>query len=84
MSDPIWKTFSKLKSNCSGRAIPFPLPHSLIHITRSPNIFLTICMLLAGDLHMNPGPHILHNIRLATSTVRSVHNKLDILGLTET
>jgi len=45
---------------------------------------------------MNPGPPILQNVRLATSKIRSVHNKsasitdlviskkLDILDLTET
>ena len=75
MSDPIWETVSKLKSNSSSRAITFSPPHSLIHITKSHNMFITICMLLAGDIHTNPGPLILENIHLATSNVRSVHNK---------
>jgi len=59
-------------------------------------MFLIICILLAGDIHMNPRPSILQNIRLPTSNVMSVHNKsasikelvlskkLDILALTET
>jgi len=53
-------------------------------------------LLLADDIHMNPGPTVLQNIHLSTSNVRSVHNKsasitdlvisrtLDILALTET
>ena len=77
MSDPIWETVCKLKSNCSSRVITFSPPHSLIHITKSRNIFLTICILLAGDIHMNPVPSILQNIRLATKYPRSVHNKSD-------
>jgi len=59
MSDPIWETVSKLKSINSSRAITFSPPHSLIHITKSRNMFLNICILLAGDIHMNPGPPIL-------------------------
>ena len=59
-------------------------------------MFLTIYILVAGDIHMNPGPPIMQNIRLATRNVRFVHNKsasitdlviskkLDILTLTET
>jgi len=96
MSDPIWETVCKLKSNCSSRVITFSPPHSLTHISKFCNMFLTICILLAGDIHMNPGPPILQNIRFATSNVRSVHDtsasitdlviskKLDILALTET
>ena len=59
-------------------------------------MFLTICILLVGDIDLNPDPPILQNISLATSNVRSVHNKsasitdlviskkLDILTFTET
>ena len=65
--DPIWET----------------VPHSPIpHITKSRNILLTICILLAGAIHMNPGPPILQNICLATSNVMSLHNKsASITGL---
>ena len=38
-------------------------------------MFLSNCILLAGDIHMTPGPPILQNIRLATSNIKSVHNK---------
>ena len=53
-------------------------------------------MLIASDIHANPGSSILPNMRLATSKVRSVKHKsasitdlviskkLDILTLTET
>ena len=96
MSDPIWDTVSKLKSNSSGRTITFSPPHSLINITKSRNICFAICLLLADEIHMNPGLPILQNICLSTSNVSSVHNKsssiidsvvskkLDILALTQT
>ena len=65
-------------------------------ITKSRNRFLTICILLAGHIHIALGPPILQHIRLASSYVRSVNKtsasitdlvickKLDILALTET
>ena len=46
-----------------------------MHIIKSRNIVLIICMLLACDIHMNPGPPILQNIHLPISNVSSVHNK---------
>ena len=38
-------------------------------------MFLVVCILPAGDIHMNLGPPIMQNIRLATRYARSVHNK---------
>jgi len=67
-----------------------------VHINKSRNMFLTICILLASDIHTNPSIPILQEICLATSNLTSVHNKsasitdlvisnkLDILAFTET
>jgi len=44
-------------------------------LTLSCNIVLTICILLADDIHINPGPLILQNICLFNINIRSVHNK---------
>ena len=94
MPDPIWETVSKLKSVSSGRAITFSPSPSLIHLTKSRNMFLGICFLLPDGIHLNPDPPTLQTIRLATSHVRSAHNtsagitdlvaskKLDFLALT--
>ena len=38
-------------------------------------MFLTICILLAGNIHMNLGLPILNIIRLVTGNVRPLHNK---------
>ena len=54
MSDPIWETVSTLKSNRSSRVMTLLPHHSPGQITKSRNICFTICILLAGDIHMNP------------------------------
>jgi len=83
-----------MKSRHSGLITSSP-PHSIIHVTKVRNMFLTICIILADDIEMNPVPPILQNIRLATNSVRSIYNKsanitgfviskkLDILVLTD-
>ena len=48
-----------------------------MHVTNYHSMLLIICMLIAGDIHMNLGLPILENIRLATKYPRSVHNKSD-------
>ena len=57
---------------------------------------LSIILLLAGDISINPGPKTFQNMRFATTNVRSVRHKsaalsdlilskhIDILALTET
>ena len=65
-------------------------------IPRSRPIFkLALIPLLARDVSLNPGPVIRHNIRLATTNIRSIREKnayltdliisktIDILAVTE-
>ena len=69
----------------------------LLPIPRSrPTFKLALILLLAGDVSRNPGPVIRHNIRLATTNIRSIREKtasltdliisktIDILAVTET
>ena len=62
----------------------------------NPSFSLSIILLLAGDVSINPGPKTFQNMRFATTNVRSVRHKsaalsdlilskhIDILALTET
>ena len=66
----------------------------LIHRSR-PTFKLALILLLAGDVCLNPGHVIRHNIRLATTNIRSIREKtvsltdliisktIDILAVTE-
>ena len=61
-----------------------------------PTFKLALILLLAGDVSLNPGPVVRHNIRLATTNIRSIREKtasitdliisktIDILAVTET
>ena len=49
---------------------------NLLPIPRSrPTFKLALIILLAGDVSLNPGPVVTHNIRLATTNVRSIREK---------
>ena len=69
----------------------------LLSIPRStPTFKLALILLLSGDLSLNPGPVVRHNVRLATTNIRSIREKtasltdliisktIDILAVTET
>ena len=48
----------------------------LLPIPRSrPTFKLALILLLAGDVSLNPGPVVRHNIRLATTNIRSIREK---------
>ena len=40
-----------------------------------PTFKLVLILLLAGDVSLNPGPVTRHNIRLATTNIRSISEK---------
>ena len=49
---------------------------TLLPIPRSRLTFkLAFILLLAGDVNLNPGPVVRHNIRLATTNIRSIREK---------
>jgi len=74
---------------CFNRKV-LPIPRS------EPTFKLAIILLLAGDVSLNPGPDVRRNIRVATTNVRSIRDKIasltdlliskkiDILAVTET
>ena len=62
ISDSIWETVSKVKSNSSRRVITFPHWHSRIHITTCQNCVLTT----SGWYTYGSKPFYPNNIRLAT------------------
>ena len=74
---------------CFNRKL-LPIPRS------TPTFKLSLILLLAGDVNLNPGPVVRHNIRLATTNIRSIRDKtasltdliisktIDILAVIET
>ena len=53
---------------CFNRKL-LPIPRS------TPTFKLALILLLAGDVSLNPGPVARHNIRLATTSIRSIREK---------
>ena len=49
---------------------------TLLQIPRCrPNFKLSLILLLAGDVSLNPGPVVRRNVRLATTNIRSIREK---------